>query len=319
MLKQRYDGVKVFMPVLEFVTSNLIIGENVKYLFIAIIIFLGSSVFAEDVLTEEELADEYIAVIHKKLPGLSVKKTSKLDIEFKTKSGFQQNTNIYNAYLEYKASPEDLSSILDQYSNSFVETLSQLSESESSNSIEIDRIFPVIKDKSYILQISLMMKEKYGRDEMPFFYTKINDELNLVFALDSENSIRFLTNEEVENLVESNGDLLTLSLKNLKREFSGLNLKGDPSSVSMLVADGNYEASFFLVDGLWSKQTFPVKGDIVVHIPARDTVIITGSQDLQGLETVASIMSQNLNKWSHSITNVGFIRENGAWKIYKPN
>ena len=87
----------------------------------------------------------------------------------------------------------------------------------------------------------------------------------------------------------------------------------------MLVADGNYEASFFLVDGLWSKKTFPVKGDIVVHIPARDTVLITGSEDAQGLETVAGILSQNLDKWDHPITNVGFIRKNDTWNIYKPN
>ncbi|MGE6451506.1 DUF1444 family protein [Shewanella baltica] len=288
-----------------------------KYLLITLAFIWGANVLAQEYITEDELTDKYIAVIQKKIPELSVKKTSNLDVEFKTKSGIEQNTNLYNAYLEYKASPSDLSSILDRYSNSFVEAMSQISESQLSNSIDKNRIFPVIKDQSYISQISTMMKEKYGRDEMPFIHTKINEVLYLVFALDSENSIRFLTKEDATKLELENSDLLTLSLKNLKREFAGVNLKGDPASLSMLVVDGNYEASFFLADSLWSKKTFPVKGDIVVHIPARDTVLITGSDDSQGLETVAGIMSQNFDKWDHPITNVGFIRTNETWNIYK--
>lgn len=299
--------------------SKLIVGESVKYSLIALFFICGANVLAQETLTEEEITDKYIAVLLKKVPELSVKKASTLDIEIKTTSGIKQNTNLHNAYLEYKASPADLSSILDRYSNSFVEALSQISDSQSSTSIDKDRIFPVIKDQSYISQISLMMKEKYGRDEMPFIHTKVNEELYLVFALDNENSIRFLTEDDFANIDETSSDLLTLSLNNLKREFSGVNLKGDPASLSMLVADGNYEASFFLVDGLWSKKTFPVKGDIVVHIPARDTVLITGSEDAQGLETVAGILSQNLDKWDHPITNVGFIRKNDTWNIYKPN
>jgi len=284
-----------------------------KYLLIVLIFVFGKNSLAKEYLLENEFTDRYIAIIKNKKPSLLIKKTTSLNIEYETKSGIQQRSNLHNAYLKYKASPENLSSILETYSNTLIENLSELL-----NEIDRNRIFPVIKDKSYILQISSMVKEKSKDKEMPFLYKKLNDLLYLVFVLDAENSMRFLNQKDLIKLGLKTTDLLTLSIENLKREFAGLSVKGDPSGLSMLIADGNYEASFFIVDSLWDKKVFPVQGDIVLHMPARDTVLITGSEDLDGLKRVSEIINNNVNKLSYPITNVGFIRKNDAWELYYP-
>lgn len=291
----------------------MIIGENVKYLLIVLILVFGQNSFAKEYVSEDEFTDRYIAVVQNKSTDLSIKKITSLNIEYETKSGIQQHSNLHNAYLKYRANPEDLSSILDVYSNSLVETVLELSKD-----IDRNRIFPVIKDKNYILQISSMVREKYEDKEMPFLYKKLNDVLYLVFALDTESSMRFLSKKDLIKLELEETDLLPLSIENLKREFAGLSVKGDPASLSMLIADGNYEASFFIVDSLWDKKIFPVQGDIVLHMPARDTVLITGSEDLDGLKRVSEIISDNTNNLAYPITNVGFIRKNDAWELYKP-
>ncbi|WP_181135885.1 DUF1444 family protein [Psychrosphaera saromensis] len=284
-----------------------------KYLLIAFVLIFVTDSVAADYISKDEFTNRYITIIQKKNTELLVKKTASLAVEYETKSGLKQSSNLHNAYLQYKANPEDLSPILEQYSNSLLENALKLS-----TSLDKSRIFPVIKDKSYILQISLMAKAKYENKGMPFLYKKLNEVLYLVFALDTQNSMRFLNENDLIKLELKQTELLPLSIENLKREFAGLSVQGDPSSLSMLVADGNYEASFFVVDSLWDKKIFPVKGDIVVHMPSRDTVLITGSEDLDGLKRVSGIISKNTNNLAYPITNIGFIRINGAWELYKP-
>ena len=238
---------------------------------------------------------------------------SSLDIEYEKKSGVKISSNLNNAYLQYRKKPEDLNSILEQFSKVLDEGKIELTESLDKN-----RILPVIKNEDYILQVKAMVKEKSSKNEIPFFYKKINDLLYLVFVLDTQNSMRFLNENDLITLGLKSTDLLPLSIENLKRDFAGLSVKGDPSGLSMLVADGNYEASFFLVDSLWNKKIFPVKGDIVVYMLSRNTVLITGSEDLEGLKRISEIISDSANNFAYPITDTGFIRESGGWKIYNP-
>lgn len=57
----------------------------------------------------------------------------------------------------------------------------------------------------------------------------------------------------------------------------------------MLVADGNYEASLLLADEIWQSKQIPVKGDYVVAIPSRDTLLITGSEDVENLAKIKEL------------------------------
>ena len=86
--------------------------------------------------------------------------------------------------------------------------------------------------------------------------------------------------------------------------------------MSILVADGTYEASMLLFDDLWNEKNFPVKGDIVVFVPSRDTVIITGSKDKDGISKAKSIVYNPEAQWSHIVAEVGFIRSGNTWKVF---
>ena len=119
--------------------------------------------------------------------------------------------------------------------------------------------------------------------------------------------------EDIANLGVEPTELRELSLSNLMNTVESLQIKGDPSTISMLVADGIYEASFLIYDALWSKENFPVKGDIVVYVPSRDIVIITGSEDVESLETVREIVHNPDNHWPHPVSNIGFIRKADKW------
>jgi hypothetical protein len=59
-----------------------------------------------------------------------------------------------------------------------------------------------------------------------------------------------------------------------------------------VLLDENYEASILLIDEYWTRKNFDVAGDIVVFVPARNVVMVTGSEDEEGLR-IASIVAQN--------------------------
>lgn len=86
----------------------------------------------------------------------------------------------------------------------------------------------------------------------------------------------------------------------------------------MLVADGTYEASLILFDGIWTKEQFPVKGDIVIYVPSRDLVLITGSEDKANLAKVHDIVYDQDTQWSHIVAETGFIRVGNNWQEFQP-
>ena len=57
--------------------------------------------------------------------------------------------------------------------------------------------------------------------------------------------------------------------------------------VAMMTADGDYEASLLLFDHIWRGGKVEVNGDIVVAIPAKDVLLITGSKSRKGIAHVA--------------------------------
>jgi hypothetical protein len=218
-----------------------------------------------------------------------------------------------NAYIEYQNNPQDLNDIMDRYLASFKGLL----EVENRNYTK-DQIFPVMKDYLYLKNVEKYIKKGKGGPGKALVYEKLNDVLYVLYAFDSETSIRFLSMDDVKKLGLKKSELRALAKKNLNKAIPDLKLRGDPSTLSLLVADGNYEASFLLFDKLWTKKQFPVKGDIVVYVPTRDLVLITGSKDKQGLQKARDIVYDPKNKWSHIVAEVGFVRKGNRWRVFKP-
>ncbi|NOH56831.1 DUF1444 family protein [Alteromonas sp. 07-89-2] len=212
-----------------------------------------------------------------------------------------------NAYMNYRSSPGELDAIINAYINALTK-----SSSDVKSNIEKEHIFPVIKDRGYMEQITKLMNHS-SKGELPFYYEKLNDVLYVLYAIDTPSSIKFMPKEDINALGVEEGELRNLSMANLMNANESLQIQGDRSTVSMVVADGIYEASFLLYDDLWTKENFPVKGDIVVYVPSRDVLIVTGSEDTESLETVRGIVHNLESQWSHAVTDIGFVREKNKW------
>lgn len=281
-------------------------------IFIYILLSLISfNINAENTLSKKEFTEKYVLVTLNKIEGLKGDIKGNLEIEFTAKGGKKSTTFLDNAYNNYLSNPADLDLIIDRYSTSLEETISG-----TEKAFGVDNIFPVIKDQKYIQQITELMNKK-GEARFPFYYEQLNESLYVLYAIDTPSSIQFIHEDKISELGIKKSDLRSISKDNLKKAIPSLDLQGDPSSLSMIIADGNYEASFLLFNSMWTKDQFPVKGDIVVYVPSRDTVLITGSEDEEGLSRIKEIISDPENNWSHIVAEVGFIRINDKWEVYK--
>ncbi|WP_143017696.1 hypothetical protein [Riemerella columbipharyngis] len=66
---------------------------------------------------------------------------------------------------------------------------------------------------------------------------------------------------------------------------------------------------------IWSKEHFDVKGDIVVGIPARDVLLVTGSEDTENLVKMRKIAADIFETGAHIITDSLFVFRSGIFQI----
>jgi len=278
-----------------------------KIFILAFVCFFISSAAAESILNESAFTQRYANAVITKTKVVSADIKDRLEIEMTYSNGETSTAYLDNAYMNYRSSPGELDAIINAYINALTK-----SSSDVKSNIEKEHIFPVIKDRGYMEQITKLMNHS-SKGELPFYYEKLNDVLYVMYAIDTPSSIKFMPKEDINVLGVEEGELRNLSMANLMNANESLQIQGDRSTVSMVVADGIYEASFLLYDDLWTKENFPVKGDIVVYVPSRDVLIVTGSEDTESLETVRGIVHNLESQWSHAVTDIGFVREKNKW------
>jgi len=268
-------------------------GDQVKK-FLVLIIFVFSWVqvsIANDILSKKEFSERYREAVSKMHPDARFEMIGDLELKIILPEGKEQTSFLNNAYADYSNNPSEIDSVLHTYAESL--SLSKKLEEETFSN---EQIFPVIKDFRYIEQVNYMF-EKSGSKGL--VYEKLNDVLYILYAFDTPKSIRFMAENDLVSTDLNKSELLEVSKNNLQKNIPNLRLEGDPSSLSMLVADGTYESSFLLFDNLWTKEQFPVKGNIVVYVPSRDLVLITGSEDKENL-------LRDPHEFDHSISSFPF-------------
>ena len=82
-------------------------------------------------------------------------------------------------------------------------------------------------------------------------------------------------------------------------------------------AGGNYEASLLAVPDFWSKGQFKVDGEIVVAIPARDHLLITGSRNAEGLAKLREVAARVAQDIPQRITDTLFVFRDGRFVEFK--
>lgn len=80
-----------------------------------------------------------------------------------------------------------------------------------------------------------------------------------------------------------------------------------------MTAGGNYEASLILLDSLWTKTNIPVDGDFVIGIPARDILLVTGSNNKREISIAQRKVKEIYTTGNYQVSDNLYRRVNGKF------
>ena len=135
--------------------------------------------------------------------------------------------------------------------------------------------------------------------------------------MDTGKELRFLMKPELEPAGVKPEELRALGVANLRTLAPNIQLhKG--AEYSMITAGGNYESSLLLVPQIWSGSTVKVDGDLVVAVPARNLLFVTGSRTPGGIAKVREVAARALRESPNRLTDTLFVLRDGKFEKLAP-
>lgn len=261
-------------------------------------------------LSAEQFTREYVKAVKAAMPAHKVEIVKPLQVRIRNKDGEEEATAyLDNAYNQALRNPDAKEAIIKLHAASIA------SQPAADAPIDPANIIPVIKDRGWVAETARSFAERGG--QAPEYVTEdLNSELVIVYAEDSPRSIRYFSAKKLEEIGFKRADLRARATENLKRILPDIEVHKGPL-FSMLTAGGDFEASLLLIDDIWTGGAFGFDGEIVVAVPARDVLLITGSNDAAGLAKVEELARATVGESSYALTTTLFVYRAGKFEPFR--
>ncbi|MEX2138744.1 MAG: DUF1444 family protein [Pirellulales bacterium] len=174
-------------------------------------------------------------------------------------------------------------------------------------------LLPTVRSRAYF-EFALLQLKLEGAAAMDYPQQILADHLAIGLVYDLPDSMRTIVGQDLENWGVTFYEALETACANLRQ-------KEDPVFVSphdgvYLSATGdNYDASRLILADMVNQ--FDVRGEVIAMVPNRDTLIITGSENVPGLKTMAARARQALQE-PRPISNVALRLADEEWSEWLP-
>lgn len=136
--------------------------------------------------------------------------------------------------------------------------------------------------------------------------------LAVVYAVGPPHSNRLLSYEDLDRLGWNRQMLRRRAVETLDQRRDSVRIHGRPPA--LMLSFGGLESSLLLARGIWDELDEIVPGDVVVGVPARDVVIVTGSRSPSGLERVRRAVDRMFfARQRHPLSGHLLVRRGRAW------
>jgi uncharacterized protein YtpQ (UPF0354 family) len=238
----------------------------------------------EQLLTPAQFAEEFAVALRNKMPTIQVQIIQSLEIKVTNANGKETKVFLDNAYTRYRITPENKAELIQKYGEAFLETATAQDQP-----VDQARIVPIIKDRAWINDLKKGLKARGGQESPEQVHEAYNEELIIVYAVDTPTNIRYLSTADLGQLqLKTSGDLRKLACANLERLLPAPDIQQE-NGLYRIKAGGDYDASLLLLESLWTTGKIPVAGETVAAIPARDFLAVTGSEDASGMKKIRAI------------------------------
>ena len=257
------------------------------------------------VLSPESFTAEYAAAVSKIGPSLSARIVEPMHVEIKDKDGGEMTAFLDNAYNEYLQDPTAKDAVIARHVESIVEVMEV-------QPLDTSRIVPVVKDRKWVADMQRVRVP--AGETMPLVTDELNSELVVVYAEDTERTVRYFSPDDLQKAGIERPKLREVALTNLRRILPEMQLhRGE--LYSMLTAGADYVSSLLLLD-IWDPEQLQVDGDIVVAIPSRDVVLLTGSNNKKGIAELRKVARKVVAQNTYTLTDTLFVYRNGRFEPF---
>jgi uncharacterized protein YtpQ (UPF0354 family) len=157
-------------------------------------------------------------------------------------------------------------------------------------------------------------EDPYGDPAAPVLDEFLGD-LAVAYSFGPPYGERLVSWLDLDRLSLSRRVLRHRATENLDSMLDTVRVHGQAPTL-MLSFDG-IESSLLLADQLWRRLAASVPGDLVVGVPARDVVIVTGSESDQGLDKARQAIDRVFFAGDeHLLTRQLLVRQNGGWVAF---
>jgi hypothetical protein len=170
-------------------------------------------------------------------------------------------------------------------------------------------MLPVLRARADMIAVtSEMTGWPYSRAARPFC-----DTMLLMLAIDTERAIALVTDEMLDGLGVSFDEALAIATGHLdERGNHDFGQLGEGTFVS--TCGDYYDAGRILIPGLI--ENLPVKGLPVAIVEARSAVLVTGSEDLEGLTQIATFAWEDYPENERAVSLTPIVLEHGEWRPF---
>jgi hypothetical protein len=185
-------------------------------------------------MTVKEFTKKYFDSLCIRFPNakFTIVDDSTIDSKFKD---LNIRSSVDNAYREYQSEPDSLPTILNKY----LSTLNEIFNPPYK--INTNKIVPIIKPIEYLNDIADQVKGMGAKKDVEDVYEKYNDQLIIVYAENTKNNIKYLTQDDIKSLSLNRDSLKPIAIRNL-RTHPGNRFRSNPSAcpcVLKIEAAGN--------------------------------------------------------------------------------
>lgn len=234
--------------------------------------------FEKELLTENEFADLIMKKLSERIEGIKIISRSRLSINteyINRKYGY----TYVKCYKDYLKRPHLIDDTIDKYLDLPFDFHTR------KGIVETEKILPVFKGKEAVKTLSQDL-----RDFEKLIFERYNEELSIYYIENAGKVHRFIQKSDMADLNYSIEDLRAKALENLTAVPEVSIERGD--GLYSVKYNGELASSLMLVELLWNKENFPVRGDIVVAIPNPKAVYVTGSIDQNNIFEITNHIKQ---------------------------
>lgn len=199
--------------------------------------------------------------------------------------------NLANIYHEYCQAPRnERATILSRFIRGSLAT-KQFELPEDFEDIHPD-LLPTIRSRFQIEAVRLQARLR-GSDKVDIPQQLIGDHLALSLVYDLPHAMRSIGQQELDDWNVTFYEAVEAARHNLE-QMNNFSVASLDDRVFATATGDNYDASrLLLVDVI---RTFPVRGQPVAMVPNRDTLLIAGQDDVEGLQLLATLADEAYQK-----------------------